>query len=131
MEQKEKEKRNKKIEKKVKAFMKATNDYLKSKNGGVVPAEYICSLELLREYYKLFVELTEEISSLDSLVFVGRYGPQPSPLLTARDKACIRLESMMKELGLTFKSQKALKVSTAVAEESPLEKWTKGKIEKR
>lgn len=127
----EKEKKEKKITKKVKKFMKSVDAFLKSKNGGKVPSEWGCSLTLLEEYYKQFIALTEEINNLDSMVINGRYGPQPTPLLLARDKAAMRLETMMRELGLTFKAAAKLDIIEPVVEESPLEKYAKNKIEKR
>jgi phage terminase small subunit len=127
----EKQQKEKKITKKVKKFMKSVDEFLKSKNNGKVPPEWGCSLTLLEEYFKQFIYLTEEINSLESMVIDGRYGPQPTPLLLARDKAAMRLEAMMKELGLTFKSAAKLDIIEPVAEESPLEKYAKNKIEKR
>ena len=120
-----------KIRKKVNKFMQSVNNFLKSKNGGTVPGEYECSLLLLETYYEQFLELTEEINSLDSFTIVGRYGPAPSPLLGARDKASMRLESLMKELGLTLKAQAKLDIVEPQKDESALESFIKGKIEKR
>lgn len=119
------------IEKKTKKFMKSVKAFLASKSGGVVPAEWECSLMLLEEYYKQFVALTEEIDKLDSMVTMSRYGNQPHPLLGARDKAAIRLESLMKSLGLTMKSALSMDIAEPVIEESPLESFVKGRIEKR
>lgn len=119
------------IEKKTKKFMKSVKAFLASKSGGVVPAEWECSLMLLEEYYKQFVALTEEIDKLDSMVTMSRYGNQPHPLLGARDKAAIRLESLMKSLGLTMKSALSMDIAEPVVEESPLESFVKGRIEKR
>lgn len=119
------------IEKKTKKFMKSVKAFLASKSGGVVPAEWECSLMLLEEYYKQFVALTEEIDKLESMVTMSRYGNQPHPLLGARDKAAIRLESLMKSLGLTMKSALSMDIAEPVIEESPLESFVKGRIEKR
>lgn len=125
------QKRQMKIRKKVNKFMESVNNFLKSKNGGTVPGEYECSLLLLETYFEQFLELTEEINSLDSFTIVGRYGPAPSPLLGARDKASMRLESLMKELGLTLKAQAKLDIVEPQKDESALESFIKGKIEKR
>ena len=119
------------IEKKTKKFMKSVKAFLASKSGGVVPAEWECSLMLLEEYYKQFVTLTEEIDKLDSMVTMSRYGNQPHPLLGARDKAAIMLESLMTSLGLTMKSALSMDIAEPVIEESPLESFVKGRIEKR
>lgn len=127
----ENDRKKKRIRKKVDAFMQVVQDFLRNKNGGNVPAEWSCSLLLLETYYEQLITLNEEIASLDSLVVDSRYGKVPTPLLACRDKASIRLESLMKEMALTFKSASKLEVIDVVTEESPLEKFAKNKIEKR
>ena len=119
------------IEKKTKKFMKSVRLFLASKSGGKVPMEWECSLMLLEEYYKQFVALTEEINKLDSVIVDSRYGPQPSALLGARDRAAIRLEALMKALGLTMKAALSMDIAEPVIEDSPLDKFIQGKIEKR
>lgn len=135
MEEKDKEitKKEKRIEKKVKKFMKSVREFLKSKNGGSVPPEYECSLLLLETYYEQFLQLSEEINGLDSYLVMGRYSEVPHPLLSARDKASMRLEALMKELGLTLRAQAKLEiVEPSKGEENPLESFIKNKgIEKR
>ena len=120
-----------KVERKVKSFMKVTRDFLASKNGGEVAPEWECSLMMLETYYKQFLTLTLEIDNMDSIIEVGRYGPQPSALLKARDTAALRLESLMKALGLTLKAALTMDIAEPVQEESVLEKFVKNKIEKR
>ena len=118
-------------EKKTKKFMRSVRDFLKKKNGGQVAPEWECSLLLLETYYSQFIRLNEEIEKLDSIIEVGRYGPKPSPLLNARDMTAVRLESIMKQLGLTLKSALTMEIAEPVIEESPLESFVKGRIEKR
>ena len=118
-------------EKKTKKFMKSVRSFLASKSGGRVPAEWECSLMLLEEYYKQFITITEEIEKLDSMITTSRYGSCPHPLLGARDKAAIRLEALMKALGLTMKSALSMEIAEPVIEDSPLESFVKNKIEKR
>ena len=120
-----------KVERKVKAFMKVVRKFLASKNGGEMAPEWECSVMMLEVYYEQFIRLCEEISNLDSLIEVGRYGPQPSPLLKARDATAIRLEALMKQLGMTLKSALSMDIAEPIQEESPLESFVKGKIEKR
>lgn len=135
MEEKDKEilKRERKTEKKVKKFMKAVKEFLKSKNGGTVPPEYECSLMLLETYYQQFLQLSDELDRLDSYLVMGRYSEVPHPLLSARDKASMRLESLMKELGLTLRAQAKLDIADpSKGEENPLESFIKNKrVEKR
>lgn len=125
------EKEIKKVEKKVKKFMKSVEDYLSQKSGGKVEKAWDCSLMLLEEYYRQFMQLTFEINKLEELVVDSRYGKVPHPLLAARDKAAIRLEALLKTSGLTFKEAAKLDVIETVQEESPLDKFIANKIEKR
>ena len=118
-------------EKKTKKFMKSVKTFLASKSGGKVPAEWEASLTLLEEYYKMFIGLTLEINKLDSLVVDSRYGVIPHPLIGARDRAAVRLESILKQLGMTLKSALTMEIAEPVIEESPLESFVKNKIEKR
>lgn len=120
-----------KVERKVKAFMKVVRKFLASKNGGEMAPEWECSVMMLEVYYEQFIRLCEDISNLDSLIEVGRYGPQPSALLKARDATAIRLEALLKQLGLTLKSALTMDITEPIQEESPLESFVKGKIEKR
>lgn len=124
-------KRDKKIEKKVKKFMKSVHAFLETKTGGKVEKAWDCSLMLLEEYYKQFLVFTIEIENLDSFIVMSRYGEQPNALFAARDKAAVRLEAMMKQLGITFKEAAKLDIVETQQEESPLEAFVKNKIEKR
>ena len=125
------EKDTKRVEKRVKKFMKSVNAFLESKTGGKVEKAWDCSLMLLEEYYRQFLVLTDEINKLDSFVVMSRYGEAPNALLGARDKAAVRLEAMMKAVGITFKEAAKLDVIETVQEESPLDKFIQNKIEKR
>jgi len=122
---------DKRVKRQVKAFMKSVKEFLMSKNGGKIAPEWACSLLMLETYFEQFIRLTEEINSLDSLIEETRYGAAPSPLLKARDTTAVRLESMLKQLGLTLKSALTMDIAEPVKEESPLEQFVKGKIEKR
>ena len=127
----EKKTAEKRITKKVKSFMKSVKEFLMAKNGGKIPPEWGCSLLMLETYYEQFIRLTDEIKQLDSLVEESRYGPRPSVLLTARDKTAVRLESLLKQFGLTFKAASGLDIIEPKKEQSPLEKFVQNKIEKR
>jgi hypothetical protein len=123
------ENRDNRIRRQINNFMKNVKGFLSSKSGDVNP-EWECSLIMLETYYKQFLMLTWEIDRLPSLVVDTRYGKQPNALLTARDKSAVRLESMMKQLGITFKEAARLDIIEPVNEESDLEKWVKAKINK-
>ena len=122
---------NRKVDKEVKKFMKAARDFLATKGGGEVPPEWELSLTLLEGYYRQYMEINYHISNLDSLIFNGRYGPMPSPLLSVRDKASVRLEAIMKEMGLSMKSAIKMNVVEPKKEESVLDKYMKGQVERR
>ena len=119
------------IDRKVKAYMKSVRAFLESQNGGKIPPEWGCSLMMLETYYKEFCTLTQEIDNMDSLIEHGRWGDRPNPVLAVRNSVAARLESLLKSLGLTFKEQSKMEIIEPVAEESVLEKFVKGKIEKR
>lgn len=123
------ENRDNRIRRQINNFMKNVKGFLSSKSGDVNP-EWECSLIMLETYYKQFLMLTWEIDRLPSLVVDTRYGKQPNALLTARDKSAVRLESMMKQLGITFKEAARLDIIEPVNEESDLEKWVKSKMNK-
>lgn len=129
------EKSKKKIEKKTKEFIKSARAFLLAKAGGIeIPAEWELSIYMLEIYFKQFLELNEEISAMDSLLVQSKYGMIVTPLCSARDKAAVRLESLMKQMGMTMKSGKQIGSTDIKKEESPLDTFLKaqnGKIEKR
>lgn len=118
-------------ERKTKKFMKSATAFLATKltgsPDGQIPDEFELSLMLLESYYKQFILLDLQINDLDSLVVMGRYGWQGHALLPIRDKACVRLESLMKQMGLTLKSGKQLGATEVKKEESELDKFFKEK----
>ena len=125
------EKRQKRVKKQTKKFMDAVKLFLKSKNGGEIPSEWGCSLLMLETYYSQFIMLTYEIEDLPSLVIDTRYGAAPSPLLKAQSSAAVRLESLLKQMGLTMKSASGMDIIEVKPEESTLEKFVRQKTEKK
>lgn len=123
----------KEVNAKTKKFIKAAEKFLAAKSGlSEVPVEWQVSLLMLESYYRDFLELVLRISQLDSITVKGRYGEQPSPLLNARDRAAIRLESLLKEMGMTMKSAVKMNVVEPKKEESPLDQFIKKQnIERR
>ena len=120
------------VEKKTKKFMKAARAFLATKAGSTdVPVEWEVSVIMLETYYKEFLELTMRIEQLDSLTISGRYGEAPNPILQVRDKSATRLESLLKQMGMTMKSAINLNVVDPKKEESVLTKYMKGKVEVR
>ena len=119
-----------KVDREVKKFMKAAREFAMERSGtDTVPAHWEISLLLLQTYFREFLELTYKVELLDSLTIVGRYGETPHPLLGVRDKAAMRLESTLKEMGMTMKAAKAvgaLKPEEKKEEDSALDNFLKG-----
>lgn len=124
------EKEQKKVEKKVKKFMKSVRSFLAEKSGSVRP-EWECSLLLLETYLEEFLVFSIEIEKLEDIVTIGRNGEQPHSLFGARDKSAIRIEGLLKSLGCTFKEATKMDIVEPMVEESALDKFIKNKIEKR
>ena len=127
IEQKQAE--NKRITKQIKKYLKAVREFIMAKNGGKIPPEYGISLLMLETYLEQYIRLTLEIGELPSLIEQTRYGAAPSPLLKARDTTAVRLESMLKQFGLTMKSGASIGIAEPVKEESVLEKFVRKKSE--
>ena len=124
------EKEQKKVDKRVKKFMKSVRAFLVEKSGSVRP-EWECSLLLLETYLEEFMVFSIELEKLESIVTVGRNGEQPHSLFGARDMAAVRIEGLLKSLGCTFKEAARMEVIEPVVEDSPLEAFMKNKVEKR
>jgi U3 small nucleolar ribonucleoprotein component len=120
------EKSSNMIDRKTNKFMKSVYAFLKKKTG-VVEESWECSLMLLETYYRQFLELSEQIKDLESYFVESRGAYVPHPLLVARDKASIRLESMMKSCGITFKESAKLDIVETKTEDSPLESFLKNR----
>ena len=115
-------------------FMKSARAFLATKltgaPDGTIPPEFELNLTLLESYYKTFIMLQMEIDDMDSIVIIGKYGPMVSPVCAARDKACVRLESLMKQMGLTLKAGKMIGTTEVKKEQSVLERYMSGKTKK-
>ena len=111
--------------------MKSVQAFLQSKNGGAIAPEWEASIVMLEEYYKMFLQLSDEINNLDSYFLLNKYSTVQHPALRARDAAAARVESLLKNLGCTFRESLKLDLSEPVVEESPLSKWVSGKVEER
>lgn len=126
----EEEKREKRIQRMVKEFIGNVRRFLADKNGGEIAPEWEASILLLDAYYTQFLTLTEEIN-ISGMFVQTKNGKQPNPLMSYRDKAAMRLEALMKEMGLTFKTSVKMNLTTVKEEETPLEAFVKDMIEKR
>lgn len=114
-----------------KKFMRNVSAFIKSKNGGEIPPEWEAMLGMLQNFYEQYVQATNEILLLDSLVVDSRYGPQPHPLLKIQASASIQVQKLCSEFGLSMKQAQKLKVVEPQKEETALDKFLKGKVERR
>ncbi len=121
----------KKIDKKQKKFMKVVRDYLTTKGGGSLPPEWELSIDLLDNYYRQYLIACAEMEGLDSWYVQTERGKgyKEHPVLLIRDKAAIRLERLMSQMGLTLKSGKTLGTTEIKKEETELDKFIKSQKE--
>lgn len=110
--------------KKTKKFIKDVRTFIKEHSGEESPQLEV-SLIMIENYFYEFLFLTMKLENMDSIIITGRYGEQPTPLIAARDKAATRLESMLKESGLTLKSAQKIPQSKK-KEKSVLEQFMTG-----
>ena len=110
--------------KKTKRFIKDVRAFIKEHSGEESPQLEV-SLIMIENYFYEFLFLTMKLENMDSIIIAGRYGEQPTPLIAARDKAATRLESMLKESGLTLKSAQKIP-QTKKKEKSVLEQFMTG-----
>lgn len=119
------EQRKNKAEKDTKKFMGYVSDFLETKYGGSVPPELKCSILMLETYYRQFIQITDEITNLESLTTMSRYGVVPTPLLQAQSNIAVRLEKAMDVCGLTLKAQSKLEIAEVKESDSPLDVFLK------
>lgn len=112
-----------KAKKKTKKFMKAVEAFMVEKNGGYIPNEWKAMLELLEVYYEQFIAISLEVEDLDTLLIQTRYGINVTPLLAAEYKASQRLESILKQCGLTLKEAKKMEIIEPKKKQSALDKF--------
>ena len=121
----------KKVNRQTNDFMKAVKEFLTVKGGGEIPTEWSLSLLLLETYYKQFLLATYQLEDTETLLVESRYGLVENGLLKIQSRAATRLEKQMTELGLSLKAGAKLGVTEPKKEESPLDKFLKGKVEQR
>lgn len=114
------------IERDIKSFMGKVVDFLTIKGGGSMPAEWQLSVDLLETYYRQFLQASTQIAGLEEMtVDTGRGGVKEHPLFTLRDKASIRIEGLLKQMGLTLKTAKDLNVVDVKEKPSALDEFLK------
>ena len=118
-------KRKKYADEQTSEFMENVNQFVCTKYGGNVPPELKCSMKLLETYYNLYVQLSDEVASLPTLIQDSRYGSVPHPLLNALNAVTIRLEKSCDNMGITLKAQSKLAIADIKQEDTPLDSWLK------
>ncbi len=129
-EKKEAKEIKEKAKKMVKKYMAGVRAYLKERNGGALQSTWDLDLQLLEDYYYQYCVISQMIMNLDSMIAPSRYGYQPSPLLKARDSSAMRLADLQKSLGLSLKAGKTLGMIEPVREQSSIEEFLSGHINK-
>ncbi len=120
-----------KLSNETKKFMRNVTKFIEEKNEGKVPAEWEALLGMLENFYEQYIKASEELLGLDSLTVASRYGVVPHPLLKIQREAAIQVQKLCSEFGLSMKQAQKMKIVEPKAEESVLEKYVKGKVEKR
>lgn len=109
---------------KVKRYVKAVEDFIRSKNNGELPVELEASLDMLSTYYSLYLKMCDEIERLDSLMVTENGRVDMHPLLKSRDSVVMRLDSILKSMGVTFQQQVKMKIiDVSKPETNPLDEW--------
>ena len=119
-----KEKEKNAAARKVKRYVKAVEDFIKRNNDGELPIEFEASIDMLTTYYSLYLKMSDEIDRLDSLMVTENGRVEMHPLLKSRDSVVMRLDSLLKSLGVQFKDQVKMKIiDVTKPETNPLDEW--------
>lgn len=116
--------------KEAKKYIKVVRNYLETKAGGELPPEWEMSIKMLEMTYALYLQVGYELQDMDTLLEQNRYGITVTPLLQAQTKLAARLEALMKELGISFKSAAKLNVVEPKKKKSALDKFLEGTMNK-
>ena len=111
--------------------MENVREFIKSKNSGEIPLEWIGLLDMLEDYYKQYVSATLEIEALDSYLIKCNNGVVLSPLFKLQATSAMKVQQICAEFGLSMKQASKLNVKQPKKEESVLDAFFKGEIEKR
>ena len=124
------EKAQNEMKRKTNRYIKGVKAFIENSNDGVIPIELECSIELLEVYYSLFLQMSNEIEKLPSLMtFVNNTQQVVHPLIHARDNVATKLDTIMKSLGITFKEQTKMKIINPVKPEAnPLDEFIKKEV---
>lgn len=125
------QKRKSAVKKKVRIYMENVREFIKSKNSGEIPLEWIGLLDMLEDYYKQYVSATLEIEALDSYLIKCKNGVVLSPLFKLQATSAMKVQQICAEFGLSMKQASKLNVKQPKKEESVLDAFFKGEIEKR
>lgn len=114
-----------------KKFMRNVEKFLQDKNGGTIPPEWEALLDMLRNFYEQYIKATQELLTVESLTVASRYGVVPHPLLKIQAQASMQVQKLCAEFGLSMKQAQKMKIVEPKTEETVLDKFMKGKVERR
>lgn len=125
---------NKDLEKETQDYLFSVNKFLRRKNGGAIPDEWLGALEMLTQNYDTFIKCRNTIKK-EGLMIDDRFGGvQKHPLIKVQQDAQIQCLKLISEFGLSLKSNLKLSVEDTEdkEEDSPLMSFVKKcNIEKR
>ena len=114
-----------------KKFMRNVEKFLEEKNGGTIPPEWEALLDMLRNFYEQYIKATQELLTVESLTVASRYGVVPHPLLKIQAQASAQVQKLCAEFGLSMRQAQKMKIVEPKTEETVLDKFMKGKVERR
>ena len=111
-----------------------TQDFMKSvrnalKKAGALDRADCGALHILQTEYETYILAEKEIKK-NGLVQVGKYGLTANPAINIKDKSCHQVLALMKEFGLTAKARQHIKKLDTPDEETPLDSFLKGQMDK-
>lgn len=114
-----------KLRRQTEEYIKIVTDFLEAKNGGVLEPTWQLSIDILKSYYYMFLQLNFEIEELPSLFLYDNKRKQytPNPILLVRDRCVTQLTQLQRELGLTIKAASKLNLVEPKKEKSILEQY--------
>lgn len=114
-----------KLRRQTEEYVKIVTDFLEAKNGGVLEPTWQLSIDILKSYYYMFLQLNYEIEELPSLFLYDNKRKQytPNPILLVRDRCVTQLTQLQRELGLTIKAASKLNLVEPKKEKSILEQY--------
>lgn len=125
------EKKKSNVKKRVSKFMKNAEEFIRSKNDGEVPMEWIGLLDMLSDYYTQYCNASWEISQMDHYLTPSRYGETISPIFKLQATAAANVQRLCAEFGLSMKQAAKLKAREPKKEKSILDQFFESETEEK